>query len=207
MKKIYSITLVIAFIMVSCSQKNKSTATEQSEQSATTESAAPAQRYEIQSGCVVYNGPMGAIQTLYFDDYGAKEVFITEVDLGIAKSKEIQIRKDGYQYSYDPEKTQGTKMKWSTGGDVNYSKMDKELMARYKVKELGNENLAGKSCKKYSAEFGGSPIVTWVWHNIMVKTITSFGDKEMVIEATKIDEGPVDQALFEIPEGINFVEN
>jgi len=162
-------------------------------------------RYEIKSGTVVYTAPMGVVQTLYFDNYGAMEVFVTELEMAGITSKDIQIRRDGYQYAYKNGETTGTKTKWYTN-DMHFSKMDVEAMKRYKVKKQGNENIAGKNCEKYTAEFGGSPMTTWVWGNIMIKTITKFGTGEMIIEATKIEEGPIDGSLFEIPANITFSE-
>lgn len=164
-----------------------------------------AKRYEIKSGTIVYKGPMGVIQTLYFENYGAMEVFTTELEMMGVKTKDTQIRRDGYQYSFKEGETTGSKTKWYTN-DMNYSKMDIEAMKRYKVKKLGSENIAGKNCEKYSAEFGGSPITTWVWGNIMIKSITQFGNSEMVIEATKIEEGAIDGSLFEVPSNITFTE-
>lgn len=176
-----------------------------SEPSADRASAIQSKRYEIKSGTIVYNGPMGVVQTLYFDNYGAMEVFTTELEMAGITSKDVQIRRDGYQYSYKAGEPTGTKTKWYTN-DMHFSKMDIDAMKRYKVKKLGNETIAGKKCEKYSAEFGGSPMTTWVWNNIMIKSITEFGNSEMIIEATKIEEGAVDGKLFEVPGNITFKE-
>ncbi|MBK7501065.1 MAG: hypothetical protein IPI19_18810 [Ignavibacteriales bacterium] len=102
---------------------------------------------------------MGTKQELYFDDYGAKEVSITSIDLGIAKTKSIDIRIDGFSYTYEEGKTEGTKKAWYVPASTDYSKADPKTLQRYKVKDLGTEIIAGKDCKKFSAEFGGSPIV------------------------------------------------
>jgi len=148
---------------------------------------------------------MDTKQELYFDDYGAKEVFITSIDFGIAKSKSIQIRKDGFSYSYEEGKTEGTKTAWYAE-NMDYSKTDPKTMERYKVKDLGTEIIDGKECKKFSAEFGSSPIVTWSWNNIMVKSITKMGGNDFVIEATKIQETSVDPKMFELPADVTFKE-
>ncbi|MBN2484954.1 MAG: hypothetical protein JXB34_03170 [Bacteroidales bacterium] len=212
MKTIYYFLFVILFTIASCKGKSEKAAetlpdSEQTASATTAGESAPAEkkRYEIKSGKVVYNGPMGVIQTLYFDNYGALETFTTELEMMGVKSKDCQIRRDGYQYSFKEGETTGTKSAWYTN-DMNYSKMDVKLMERYKVKDLGTETIAGKNCRKFSAEFGSSPMTTWVWNNIMVKTITKMGNGEMVIEAASIEECPVDAAVFDIPETITFTE-
>ncbi len=214
MKTLHYFLLSVLFVFASCKNSGENQAIEQTidntesvdeiAKSAGMDTDAK-KRYEIKSGSIFYTTSMGVIQTLYFDDYGAMEVFVTELEMAGITSKEVQIRRDGYQYSYKPGETTGTKSKWYTN-DMHFSKMDVEAMKRYKVKKHGDETISGKKCEKYSAEFGGSPMTTWVWGNIMIKTITKFGTGEMVIEATKIDEGPVDSKLFEVPSDITFNE-
>ncbi len=207
MKKLLLTLFVLVFI-VACSKTEEQKPENTDQQNVTTEKSTPQivnHRYDVKSGVIFYNAPMGAKQELYFDDYGAKEVSITSIDLSITKVKSIEIKKEGFTYKYEEGKTEGTKSSWYTN-DFNYSKPDPKLMEKYKVKELGTETIGGKECKKYSAEFSSTPITSWVWNNIMVKSITSFGGKDMVIEATKIEETSVDPKIFELPAGVTFKE-
>ena len=207
MKKILFLLLAVVFI-AACSKKEEQKTESADQQHVTTqETTTPVvnHRYGIKSGVIFYNAPMGTKQELYFDDYGAKEVSVTLVDLGIAKSKSIEIRKDGFSYNYEEGKTEGTKRAWYTS-DMDYSKADPKTLERYKVKDLGTETIDGKECKKFSAEFGKSPIVTWSWNNIMVKSITNMGGAEFVIEATKIQDTSVDPKMFDLPAGVTFKE-
>lgn len=207
MKKLLFTLFVLVFI-IACSKTEEQKVENTDQQNLTTEESTQpvvSHRYDIKSGVIFYNAPMGAKQELYFDDYGAKEVFITSVDLGIAKAKSIEIRKDGFTYKYDEGKTEGTKIKWITN-DMNFDKADTRTIERYKVKDLGTETISGKECKKWSAEFGGSPMMTWVWNNIMIKSITKMGGNDFVIEATKIQDGSVDPKIFELPAGVTFRE-
>lgn len=207
MKKLLFVLFALTFI-IACSKKEEQKVENTDQQTVTTEQTSTPvvnHRYDVKSGVIYYDAPMGAKQELYFDDYGAKEVFITSIDLGIAKSKSTEIRMDGYTYKFDNDKKEGIKTKWYTN-DFNYSKPDPAMMERYKVKDLGSETIGGKQCKKYSAEFGKTPITTWVWNNIMVKSITNFGGKDMIIEATKIEETSVDPKIFELPAGVTFKE-
>jgi len=207
MKNLFFFILASIFL-IACS-KTEEKKVEGTDQQTVTTQETPAHgtthRYGIKSGVIFYNAPMDTKQELYFDDYGAKELFITSIDLGVAKTKTIEIRKDGYAYSYEEGKTEGTKKAWYAE-NMDYSKADPKTMERYKVKDLGTEIIDGKECKKFSAEFGNSPIVTWSWNNIMVKSITKFGENDFVIEATKIQDTSVDPKMFELPQGVTFKE-
>ena len=207
MKKLSFLLLALTFI-IACSktEENKVEGADQQQVTAQETSTPVANhRYGIKSGFIKYTAPMGTDQELYFDDYGAKELFITLIDIGVAKSKSIEIRKDGFSYIYEEGKTEGTKKAWYTN-DMDYSKADPKTLERYKVKDLGTEMIDGKECKKFSAEFGKSPILTWSWNNIMVKTITKMGGTDFVIEAVKIQDTSVDPKMFELPQGVTFKE-
>ena len=208
MKKLLFALFALTFI-IACS-KTEEQKVETTDQPEVTKQEAPKpvvnQRYGIKSGVIFYDAPMGAKQELYFDDYGAKEVSITSVDFGVAKSKTIEIRKDGFSYTYEEGKTEGTKKAWYAPSSTDYSKADPRTIERYKVKDLGTETVAGKDCKKYSAEFSGSPIISWTWNNILIKSTTKMGGADFVIEATKIQDGPVDPKIFELPAGVTFKE-
>ena len=207
MKNLLFFILALIFL-IACSKTEEKKVEGTDQETVTTQGTSTpeaTQRYGIKSGTIFYNASMDTKQELYFDDYGAKEVFITSIDFGIAKSKSIQIRKDGFSYSYEEGKTEGTKTAWYAE-NMDYSKADPKTMERYKVKDLGTEIIGGKECKKFSAEFGSSPIVTWSWNNIMVKSITKMGGNDFVIEATKIQETSVDPKMFELPAGVTFKE-
>ena len=201
---LFALTLIIA-----CSKTDEKKVEGTDQQTVTTQEAPKpvvSQRYGVKSGVIFYDAPMGTKQELYFDDYGAKEVSITSIDLGIAKTKSIDIRKDGFSYTYEEGKTEGTKKAWYVPASTDYSKADPKTLERYKVKDLGTEIIAGKDCKKFSAEFGSSPIVSWTWNNILIKSVTKMSGADFVIEATKIQDGPVDSKIFELPAGVTFKE-
>lgn len=208
MKNIFYLLLSGIFILASCKNGGEKQTASTGENAVSTDqssSEANVKRYLIKSGSVVYKGPMGVIQTLYFDDFGASEVFTTELDMGIAKSKETQIRKDGFQYSFKEGDSTGRKTKWYAPA-ADYTKMDAEALKKYKMKDLGKETISGKECTKYSIEYGGSTMYSWMWNNIMVKSVTKMGNGEMIIEATKIEESPIDANLFRLPDNITFEE-
>ena len=208
MKKLLFVFLALTFI-ISCSKTEEKKVEGTDQQTVTTQEAPKPvvrQRYGVKSGVIFYDAPMGTKQELYFDDYGAKEVSITSIDLGIAKTKSIDIRKDGFSYTYEEGKTEGTKKAWYAPASTDYSKADPKTLERYKVKDLGTEIIAGKDCKKFSAEFGGAPMISWTWNNILIKSATKMGGADFVIEATKIQDGSVDPKIFELPAGVTFKE-
>ena len=201
---LFALTLIIA-----CSKTEEKKVEGTDQQTVTTQEAPKpvvSQRYGVKSGVIFYDAPMGTKQELYFDDYGAKEVSITSIDLGIAKTKSIDIRIDGFSYTYEEGKTEGTKKAWYAPASTDYSKADPKTLERYKVKDLGTETIAGKDCKKFSAEFGGAPMISWTWNNILIKSTTKMGGADFVIEATKIQDGPVNSKMFELPAGVTFKE-
>jgi hypothetical protein len=208
MKKLLFFVLALTFI-IACSKTEEKKVEDTDQQTVTTQEAPKpvvSQRYGVKSGVIFYDAPMNTKQELYFDDYGAKEVSITSIDLGIAKTKSIDIRKDGFSYTYEEGKTEGTKRAWYAPASTDYSKADPRTIERYKVKDLGTETVAGKECKKFSAEFGGAPMVSWTWNNILIKSTTKMGGADFVIEATKIQDGSVDSKIFELPAGVIFKE-
>ena len=208
MKKLLFAFFALTFI-IACSKTEEQKPETTDQQTVTTQEVPKpvvSNRYGVKSGVIFYDAPMGTKQELYFDDYGAKEVSITSIDLGIAKTKSIEIRKDGFSYTYEEGKTEGTKKAWYVPASTDYSKADPKTLERYKVKDLGTEIIAGKDCKKFSAEFGSSPIVSWTWNNILIKSVTKMSGADFVIEATKIQDGSVDSKIFELPAGVTFKE-
>jgi hypothetical protein len=197
---------VILLLMLGCKGNNQPATGSESEITTGTDDMkgmSEGHRYGIKSGMVVYNAPMGMIQTLYFDDFGKKEVTITEMDMGGTKFKTTDIRKDGYNYNFKEGEKTGKKSVW-TVQNQNYDKLDPEIVKQFKLKDLGNERIAGKECKKFSMEIGSTPSNAWIWNGVLIKSVTSMMGKEFIIEATKVEEGPVPAEVFELPADVTF---
>jgi len=207
MKRIFFYLIgLISILMVGCKNNNQPASGTENEAAAvkTDNMAATAgQRYGIRSGMIVYNAPMGMIQTLYFDDYGKKEVMITEMDMAGTKFKTTDIRKEGYNYNFKEGEKTGKKTVWSVQ-DQNYDKLDPELVKQYKLKDLGSETIAGKKCRKFTMEVGSTPTSAWIWNGVLIKSLTIMMGKEFVIEATKVEDGPVPAEVFELPADVTF---
>jgi hypothetical protein len=205
MKKLLFFILALT-VLIACS-KTEEKKNESADQETVTTQETPQpgvnHRYGIKSGVIISDSPKGKTE-LYFDDYGVKKVTVTYVDSGIAKSKLIDIVKDGFSYVYSEGKKEGAKIP-SYFKDQDFSKADSATWKLYKVKYLGTELIKDKECKKFSAEFGGSPFVRWTWNNILVKQISKVNEKDVVIEA-KILETSIDSKMFELPDDVTFKE-
>ena len=169
--------------------------------------------------------PSQMVTKIYFDDYGKKTVTVT--DRGEAgTTRSLAIGEDNYQIN-DAEKSatkmpsfggrrggqgggrgMGMGMMGGMGGAsttpmFDWENLDAKTIKKNKIKELGEEEVAGVMCKKYSvtqSNQGYSTEMTlWIYKNLTMKseTISDWGTMGQTVE--KLEETDVDQALFELP--------
>jgi hypothetical protein len=157
-------------------------------------------RYGIKSGS--YKTEMDMMgqtitNTTYFDDYGAKEV--TEMEM--MGMQMTQITKDGVTYIVN----KGDKSVQEIPGrdQINYLNLTDEIVAKYKVKEIGKETVSGKECTIYTAEISQmgqtAKATVSVWNGFAMKSSIDMGGFAMNQKIVEVNEGPVDAAKFEIP--------
>lgn len=165
--------------------------------------------YDVKSGKVTMEMDMMGqtiVQDIYFDDYGAKTVTVS--DFGGNKMRMLE--KDGSNIMVnDAEKTAVRMPAMGPGAEnrINFLNLDEKTVKKNKIKEVGEEAIAGKTCKKYTYKvlMMGQPITTtvWVYKGITLKSSTNTDFGEMVQQATKIEENiDIDPAMFTIPEGV-----
>ena len=170
-------------------------------------------RYELKSGIVKFNATSQGNQitaTQYFDDYGKKEAALSVTGTALVKTeiKTIQFGDTVYQINMVMKMGQKTTL---PGKPVNYLQLKSAIREKYKVQELGEETVAGKSCKKYSLEVSqaGQTVKTevCVWKGLVLKTVLKMGDVELMTQtATEVQENAeVDPKEFEVPEGVSFM--
>lgn len=170
-------------------------------------------RYELKSGIVKFNATSQGNQmtiTEYFDDYGKKEAALTEAGSALVKTeiKTIQFGDTVYQINMAMKMGQKTTLPEKP---VNYLQLTSAVREKYKVQDLGEETVAGKSCKKYSLEVTqmGQTVKTevCVWKGLVLKTVLKIGDVELMTQtATEVQENAeVDSKEFEVPEGVSFM--
>lgn len=177
------------------------------------------QRYAVKSGIITMGMDMMGqtiVQETYFDDYGAKQA--TVMDMRGQKVRTIVVDGKTVMIS-DEEKTATTMPSMGPGGagagmggtNINFLSLDEKTIKKNRIKELGEEEIIGKPCTKYSYKvlMMGSAITVyaWVYKGITLKTTmkTDFG--EMGMAATKIQEDvQIDPAMFVVPEGVTIQE-
>ena len=173
-------------------------------------------RYSVKSGIITMEMDMMGqtiTQTTYFDDYGAKQATLS--DFRGRKSRNITV--DGQNIMIDDEAKTAVRMPgggrgpMGGGPQIDFSNLDEKTIKKNKVKEVGQEEVAGKMCTRYSYRMlmMGQAITVnvWVYKGITLKTTmkTDFG--EMVTKAIKVEEDvEIDPSMFVIPEGIEIKE-
>lgn len=170
-------------------------------------------RYQFKSGKVVYkmSGIQTGTETLYFDDYGRKEVHFNEsvIDMmGVKQKSNTQTIMDGkYIYTIDKEKNTAQKMEnplYSMFSDEDdLQKVGEDIMKKMGGKKVGTETINGKECEVWEVQKMGGKI--WVWESISIKTVVNMMGMVITQEAESIEmDVDVSADLFKIPEGIEI---
>ena len=177
--------------------------------------AAQEKIYSVKSGKVTMEMDMMGqkiVQQIYFDEYGAKQATVMEM-MG-QKMRSIEVDEKNVMID-DASKTAismpGMGPQMGGNNKINFLNLDEKTIKKNKIKEEGQEEVAGKMCTKYSYRMlmmgQGVNVHAWVYKGITLKTTikTDFG--EMVTKATKVEEDiQVDPALFVLPEGVEVQE-
>ena len=157
--------------------------------------------YGIKSGTIkIEMDMMGQTipSTIYFDDYGAKQA----TSISMMGMEMTQINKDGKMYLVNKGEKSVQEMPQQQE-QINYMNLTDEIKAKYKIKEVGKETVAGKECTTYTVEVSqmGQTVKTTVsvWNGIAMKTVADAGGFSMSQKVTEVKEAPVDAAIFEIP--------
>ena len=167
-------------------------------------------RYEIKSAIIKKEISMMGQKfetTNYIDEFGKKE----SADMNV-NGQQIRIIQEGSSIvNVNLSSKQAARMNLPEK-PINYLQLTSEVKEKYNVKETGEEEIAGKVCKKYSldvVQMGQSlEIKTWIWKGITLKSETSGSGMvitEMTIEVQENAEIPADK--FTVPDGISVVEN
>jgi len=170
-------------------------------------------RYQFKSGKVVYNmtGMQTGTETLYFDDYGRKEVHFNESTIkmmGIEQKSNTQTILEGkFIYTINKDNNTAQKMEnplyemFSDEDDVK--KIGEDIMKKMGGKKVGTETLNGKECEVWEVPKMGGKI--WVWNSISIKTEVNMMGMTITQEAKSIETDiTVSSDLFKIPEGIEI---
>lgn len=167
--------------------------------------------YEVKSGKVTMEMEMMGqtmVQDIYFDDYGAKQVTVSNFQ---GQKMRVLVIDGSNVMVNDADKTAVRMPAMGMGSEnrINWLNLDEKTIKKNKIKEAGEEVVAGKTCKKYEYKvmMMGQPIsaTAWVYKGITLKTSTKTDFGDMGQTATKIEEDiKVDPAMFTIPEGVKI---
>lgn len=167
--------------------------------------------YEVKSGKVTMEMEMmgqAMVQDIYFDDYGAKQVTVSNFQ---GQKMRVLVIDGSNVMVNDADKTAVRMPAMGMGSEnrINWLNLDEKTIKKNKIKEAGEEVVAGKTCKKYEYKvmMMGQPIsaTAWVYRGITLKTSTKTDFGDMGQTATKIEEDiKVDPAMFTIPEGVKI---
>ena len=169
--------------------------------------------YGVKSGVITMSMDFGGnamTTTTYFDDYGRKQANVS--DFGGQKSRSIVVK--GETIMVNDEAKTATRMPgmMGMGGEnrVNFMKLTDEVIKANNIKELGEETIAGKPCKKYSMSvpsmMGQSQTQTvWIYQGITLKSSSQSDFGAMEQTASKFEENAtIPASMFEIPEGVKI---
>lgn len=184
------------------------------------------QPYGEKSGIITFK-PMEMMgvrvnQTMYFDDYGKKEVreLIVEGDMMGTQMRQhtIDIRDGNTMYHYEIENIAGGENKASKNAyksaftpemaeQMNMTNLSEAMKAKLQFKEIGKETVAGLEGIKYTIcpdSTNPQNVVTGVhYKNIPLKV--SMGP--MVMEVEKVDlKSKVPAEKFKVPAGYTVID-
>ncbi|HNZ67779.1 MAG: hypothetical protein WBK43_04245 [Prolixibacteraceae bacterium] len=207
MKTKVLLVLLSVVLLVSCNRKPAPAGKDSDHAS----EAGSKGRYALKSGIVDYKSTMmgfDATQTLYFDDYGNKEVTESYMDIMGTKTTNVMLSKDGTMYNFDPENKTGMKSPaMPQMNQLNFGALTDEVIKEWNLKEEGTETFLDKECTKYSMNNTSLNMkgYYWVWKGIVLKMDLEMATSGMVMEATNIQENAeVPAEKFEIPADIVF---
>jgi hypothetical protein len=94
---------------------------------------------------------------------------------------------------------------------INFLNLDEKTVKKNKIKEEGQDEVAGKMCTKYSYRMlmmgQGVTVKAWIYKGLTLKNAVNTDFGEMVTVATKVEEDvKIDPAMFTLPEGVQIQE-
>ena len=174
--------------------------------------------------------PNDMSEQIYFDDYGRKTARITVYGDNITRVISV----GDTTYTINEKENTATAMPIFGGGrngrgggfgggfgmggvqigqigDIDWMNLDKKTIRRNKIKELGEEVVAGVTCKKYSMspsnQMGFTQNITvCVYEGIPLSTVTESDWATTSQTAQNFIAEDVDPAFFTLPEGCKVSE-
>jgi hypothetical protein len=208
--------LFISVLIISCKSQGTSGGKEgdslKTEETSDVKESSKSGKYAMKSGIVEYNSStmgVNVAQTLYFDDFGAKEAIETSMEVAGIKNNTVNINKDGYMYTLNMIAKTGTKQKIPAQANIDFNNLSDDIMKEMNLKKEGSEDFAGKKCDKYTIDntklqMKGSFLV---WKGIALKSDLDFSSMKTQMMAKNIKEdASVPAEKFDIPADFKITE-
>ena len=171
------------------------------------EENAPVKKYGFKSAIAKINTQMlgrTIESTAYVDNYGAQTSQVVEMNIPLKGDvKSATIVRDGKSYTvnYTSKKIEVTDAV-EQPNLLNPTDADKE---KYKIKELAEDTVLGKTCVVYSLEsdYNGTPatMTIWSYKGYPMKTEIDTGILKVSTEVTAFEENAdIPQDVLEIPD-------
>ncbi|MBC8144912.1 MAG: hypothetical protein H7X80_04950 [bacterium] len=155
----------------------------------------PGRRYNVKSGIVeLKSGALGKhSQTVYFDDYGAREAIHSNIESDAGTQRTIMVMTDGVNIVYDPEKKAGTRIDLSDalsqiglGGIPNLASLTDQQKRELKHQPIAGRTVLGKRTQGASIEIAGTLVRVWSWEGVPLRMEASMQGNAMNVEASSI---------------------
>lgn len=145
----------------------------------------------------------------YIDDYGFRFAQFTVAPYfedGVRKDTLIvgRIRDEGKDTTVDYINKVLTLQK-DESDVINFLNLTDDVKKKYNIKRVGEEEVCGKPCNKYSMSYKVKGLKTrdivWVWKGITLKrrVISFVQDREVVATDIQV-EVPIDSSVFVVPD-------
>lgn len=152
---------------------------------------------------------MKSYNTLWFDDYGARERTLTTMDMGgdMGTAEWLSIAlPDGKMYMLDESRK---KAGASPRININYLDMDEDMVKARKAKILRQEKLDGRDCtvweEKVKQLLSTATITTWVWKGIPVRCEINKPKSTTTLLSIE-QKSSLPASLFTVPKGYTIKE-
>ncbi|MBO7260453.1 MAG: hypothetical protein J6U97_03060 [Bacteroidaceae bacterium] len=163
-------------------------------------------------------------QKIYFDDYGRKtatvsgygdrmtrSIVVGEETLSINEAENTATKMPVFGGARGGAMMGGMGMGMSSSKPIDWMNLDAKTIKKNKIKELGEEEIAGKMCKKYSyrvSMMGTFMTQTiWIYQGITMKSESETDFGGMGQEVASLEENvEIPASMFEVPEGCEIRE-
>jgi len=175
----------------------------------------PSGKYLLKSGIIVMEGDTKGsrtLTTLYFDDYGNKEMTETIGEMSGVSINSRVINAGGYIYNLDLEKNTGTKQSIATAGTtggIDFSKINEKMMTDLGLTKSGTDTILERVCDVWIMDMPRMKMKGkyYVWKNIPLKSEVEVNGLTVEMHVVVIDENPkLPASTFEPPMSMEIEE-